>query len=269
VDDHLDDRLDAAPLLADEGSRGALEPDLGGGIRAVAELVLEPLDLEAGLRPFDEEAREPRGRLGEHEERIRHRRGAEPLVAVQLPRLAGSLRGRLVGPHVRAPLTLRHRHPAEGAAARQPRDPLVRERRLHEQRRHCGERHRQRATDSRLDLAEQREEGGACYVRAGSRVDPRQRLEAGVEAEPQQRVPGRVELDLVDPLAVAVVRLQARRVLVREPAPFERLAAERCAERGDLVLPGAATLAAHRLDERSILLVEVVRRERRRLVRGA
>ena len=97
-------------------------------------------------------------------------------------------------------------------------------------------------------------------------VDPRQRLDARVQRQPQERVPGRVELDLVDPLAEAVVRTQHRRMLVREPAPLERLAAEGRPEGGDLRLPGRAALAPQRLDEGRVLLVEVVARERRRLV---
>ena len=41
---HLDDGGDAAALLADEPADARLELDLGGGVRAVAELVLEPLE---------------------------------------------------------------------------------------------------------------------------------------------------------------------------------------------------------------------------------
>ena len=51
-----------------------------------------------------------------------------------------------------------------------------------------------------------------------------------------------MELDLVDSLAVAVVRQELGRVLVREPAPLERLAAEHLPERCDLFLPGRAAL---------------------------
>ena len=83
-----------------------------------------------------------------------------------------------------------------------------------------------------------------------ARLPPRQRVHARLDPEPQQRVPGRVELDLVDPLAVPVVRAQHRRVLVREPPPLERLAAERLARTRRAGLPGRAALAAHALDER-------------------
>jgi hypothetical protein len=92
-------------------------------------------------------------------------------------------------------------------------------------------------------------------------------VDASVETEPQQRVPGGVELELVDALAVAVVRSQRRRMLVREPPPFEWLAAERLAERGDLLLPGRSALPRDGLDKWPIRREEVVAHERRRLVR--
>jgi hypothetical protein len=75
-----------------------------------------------------------------------------------------------------------------------------------------------------------------------------------------------VELDLVDPVPVAVVRAQDGRVLVGEPPPLERLAAGELAERGRALLRPAAALAPQRLDERAVLLEEVVALERRRLV---
>ena len=81
-------------------------------------------------------------------------------------------------------------------------------------------------------------------MRTGPLVDPRERLQLRVEAEPKEGVPGRVELDLVDPLAVAVVRQELRRVLVREAPPLQWLAAENLAERGDLLLPGSSPLAS-------------------------
>ena len=103
----------------------AVERDLRRGVRAVAELVLEPLDPEARLRRASEEAREPGRRLREHEERVAHRRRAEPLVPVEHPGVTGRPRGRLVRAHVGAALPLGHRHPAERVAARQPRHPLL------------------------------------------------------------------------------------------------------------------------------------------------
>ena len=131
------------------------------------------------------------------------------------------------------------------------------------------ERHRERTADTRLDLAEQHEQRRSRDLRAATLVDPRQRLHPRLQPELEQRVPGGVELDLVDLLAVAVVRAEPGRMLVREPAPLERIAAEQLPERRHLLLPVTAAFAAERLDERRVLLVEVVVRERRRLVAAA
>ena len=267
--DHLEDRPEAASLLADEARDRAVERDLRRGVGAVAELVLQPLDPEARLRPLEQEAGEPGRSLREHEERVAHRRRAEPLVPVQLPGLADRPRRRLVRAHVGAALALGHRHPAERVASCEPRDPLVAEVGLRTECRHGCEGHRERTADAGLDLAQQHEQGRPSDVRARLRLDPRQRVHPRLEPEPEQRVPRRVELDLVDALAVAIVRPEPRRMLVREPAPFERLAAERLAEGGDLLLPGRAALPAQPLDERGVLLVQVVARERRRLVRAS
>jgi hypothetical protein len=58
VVDHLDDRPDAAALFADELRERAVEFDLRRGVRAVAELVLQPLDVEPVARPSREHPRE-------------------------------------------------------------------------------------------------------------------------------------------------------------------------------------------------------------------
>ncbi len=80
------------------------------------------------------------------------------------------------------------------------------------------------------------------------------------------RPTARVKIDLVDPLAVAVVRAELRRVLVREPAPLERLTAEHLAAHADPFLVCAFALAPQRLDKRPVLGEQVVVDERRRLV---
>ena len=71
----------------------AAELDLARRERAGAELVLQPLQLEAGAA-LDDEAGEPARRLGQDEEHGAHRVRAEPLVAGQLvvPSPAGSAR---------------------------------------------------------------------------------------------------------------------------------------------------------------------------------
>ena len=78
------------------------------------------------------------------------------------------------------------------------------------------------------------------------------------DGDVHQLVPGGVELDLVDPVAVAVVGAQDGRVLVRLPAPLERLAARDLAERAGAVVGPAGALALERLDQRPVLLEEVV-----------
>ena len=76
------------------------------------------------------------------------------------------------------------------------------------QRRHGGMGHRDGAAVARLDLRDESEERGACDVRARARLRPGERVQAVPDREPHQLVPGRVELDLVDALAEAVVGAQ-------------------------------------------------------------
>src|SRR5215210_7000626 len=78
-----------------------------------------------------------------------------------------------------------------------------------------------------------------------------------------------MELHLVDPVPVAVVGSQDRRVLVREPAPFERLAAELLAECEERLVRPRRPLATHAVEERTVLRDEVVAAKRRRLVLDA
>ena len=83
------------PSLAEHPRECAAQLDLARRVRDVAELVLEPLHLErvAACRRAASAAAgstsAPPRRLREHEERVAHRRGEEPLVADQLVRLAG------------------------------------------------------------------------------------------------------------------------------------------------------------------------------------
>ena len=139
-----------------------------------------------------------------------------------------------VGPDVRAALLLGHAHPGQhaglgrrhaqtGVVGRrgQERRPLLGERVVDPQRRHRGVRHRDRAPVSRLRVRPRHEAGGPTDVRV--RVPVRLALPGG-GAQPvadrplQQPVPGRVEVHLVDPVAVAVVLAQLGVVLVGEPA---------------------------------------------------
>ncbi len=90
-----------------------------------------------------------------------------------------------------------------------------------------------------------------------------------LDSEPQELVPGGVELDLVDALAEAVMAAQPRRMLVREASELERLTAAQPSELREAGLLLGRTFAPCRLDQRPVLREEVVPLERRRLVRGA
>ena len=158
----------------------------------------------SGENARQQEARQPAGRLGEHEERVAHRRRQNHLWPVSSysapgpPPFSGLARGR-VGAHVGAALLLGHRHAARarralsgaggGAASYalrgQPRLPLRGELGLRAQRRHRRVGHRDRAADAGLDLAEAHEHRRPRDVGAGLRVAPRQ----GVEAEPDRDAP--------------------------------------------------------------------------------
>jgi hypothetical protein len=86
VVDHLDDGAHAPALVADELAPGVEQLDLARRVGPVAELVLEPLDADGvaaavGEPARHEEAGEPAGGLGQHQEGVGHRRRAEPLVA--------------------------------------------------------------------------------------------------------------------------------------------------------------------------------------------
>ena len=106
----------AAALLADQAAAHAVELDLARGQRAGAELVLQALDAEAGVARLEQEAGQPGGRLGEREEDVAGRIGAEPLVAGDLVlAVAGRLGAGGVGAHVGAALLLGHRHAGQRA----------------------------------------------------------------------------------------------------------------------------------------------------------
>ena len=91
---HLDDGAHARTLEPDPLGVGAVELDLGRGIRAVADLVLQPLEADGVLTAVGTIARhqiagEPAiSRLGQHQEGIAHRRRHEPFVAGDLDVIA-------------------------------------------------------------------------------------------------------------------------------------------------------------------------------------
>ena len=203
----------------------------------VAELVLEPLQehpvaTAVGQDPRQEEAGQATWRLGQHEEDVAHRRRREPLVADEAVGAITIRRG-LSGTRadVRAALLLGHRHAGGDAdlgrwdfefgvvlAAGEKR--LVNRGQLGvvAQRRHDRIRHRDRADVAGL-WRPCRHLGGANDVRAWPVVSPRRGVQAVPNRRLHQLVVGRVVLDLVDPVPVAVVGVQDRLVAVGELAP--------------------------------------------------
>ncbi len=247
---------------------------------------MEAVALAIGREAGQEEAREAPVGLRQDQERVAHRRRAEPLVpgdlvlrarpaAVQRPGDGG------VGAHVGAALLLGHRHPAQRARLVRRGDeplavvgerqeaglPLAGQLRLLANRGNHGVGHRDRAAHPGLDLRQEDELRRPGHVGARPRVAPRRRVQPLRDPQPQQLVPGRVELDLVDPVAEAVVSAQLRRVLVRLRAAADhvRAAADR-AQLAGLVLGPVAALAAQRLDQHRVPLEDVVALQRRRLV---
>ena len=244
--DHLDDRPDAPALLADQPGHRVVELRLAAGVAAVAQLVLEPLDAErvaAAVRqhPGHQEAATARRRLGQHQEQVAHRRAGEPLVPAQPVRAVRRpgwpwwcWPGRRSRPAsrscpcrraaracvsgVRRPgsyaaagqqrLVPRRPAPARGAAPGRPRTSSRSGRRG---RPRPGSRRTARRRGPRARPA-----GRSAHGRAG---------QALADRDLHQLVPGRVELDLVDAVAVPVVGEQARLVPVGLVGPALRLGA--------------------------------------------
>jgi hypothetical protein len=71
-----------------------------------------------------------------------------------------------------------------------------------------GVRHRDRATVPCLGVLPSQAPGGPSHVRSGSRIDPGSTGAALGDRDAHQVVPGRVELDLVDAVAVPVDDLE-------------------------------------------------------------
>jgi hypothetical protein len=104
-------------------------------------------------------------------------------------------------------------------------------------------------------------------MRAGLRIAPRQRVDLALDGAAQQPVPRRVELDLVNAAAVAVVRLQARLVALGPAAVLLRLGAARHgAGVARAVERPAAALALQCLLQGEVGVEEVRPLERSRLV---
>ncbi len=210
------------------------------------------LRVPSGSTRGTSEARQAARRLGEHEEQVAHRRGAEPLVTGQDVGAVEVRAQRAGGPgaYIRTALLLGHRH--SGQRRRLARDAVRcrthapsaaestrrrgRGRRLPPQRRYGRVSHGDGAAVARIDLATRRRS-----PRRGSRerpalVSPGGGVQPVLDGCAQQLVVAGVVVDLVDPVAVAVVGMQHRRVAVGFVAPALRLGASgEPTERAELV----------------------------------
>ena len=276
---HLDDGGDAAALGADHDRLQPVELDLGGGVGAVAELVLQALDAHrvaaAVVAPaLGEEAGDRLAGAGEGEEEIAGGDREEPFVAGQAPRIARAGRGGAGLAQIRAALFLGHRHrDAEGRFFRRRQRARVvagRENPVAEAGEQVGrvgegggggEGHRRGAADAGLALAPEIGHGGAGDMGAGAGFGPGQAVEAVGADHAHQAVPGGVEGDLVDAVAEAVEGGEFGRVAIRLPrqgAQFGR--ADSGADRGEMGGGPAGAEGGNRLEKGGIAGEGVVRR---------
>ncbi len=223
------------------------ELDFGRGVRAIAELVLQPLELQAIGRTVLEQAWHQEAThavlgLRQHDEGIAHRCRHEPFVAREpIDAVTDLVGGRLVGAHIRAALLFRHAH-ADGDsgllhgrlvgriifARENLRRPILLDRR---RRHHRGDRsagHGQRAEMAAFQLCRQVKARGANLMRLAFRVRiglgiPDRGMQARRHGAAHQRMPGRMELDHIQPFTARAVGAQLRHALVRHARQFLRL----------------------------------------------
>src|SRR6202048_4092282 len=129
---HVEDGAHAPALLADTPSKGSCELYLRGGVRAIAELILqahEPkrIDSTVGPKSRHEKAGQPTRGLRKHQEGIAHGRRHEPLVASNRVSIALALGTGGIRADIRAALFFRHSHSKGDARFLPPRHkaPIV------------------------------------------------------------------------------------------------------------------------------------------------
>src|SRR6185437_9584075 len=282
---HLDDGRDAAPLLADQFGIGAVEFDLARGVRFVAELVLEPVDVDrvalAVRRPArHQETAQALRRVGEDEEGVAHRRRHEPFVTVKPEAAVSGLGAGDVGAQVGAALVLGHAHADERGSflARRAEmrivvvredawQPFLGDGAVLPQRRYRTVGHGQRAQHAAFDLAEHVAAGRAQHMRARLRIGPRARMQAALQRQSHQRVPCGMKLDLIQTMTETVEGLELRWKTVGGEAERDGLRqAELTAEAGQPALAPVGAFARDGLTQHEVAGEEVVAFERRRLV---
>ena len=251
--------MHAAAFLADPPGEGVGEFDLGGRVRPVAELVLEPLQTQSveravGAKSRHEKTGEPARGLREDKEGIAHRSREKPFMAGDLIFVfRHALRARGVRANIAAALLLRHAH-SHSRALLLPEGPegsVVDARgderhQLHEvlgrgrERGNAGVSHGHGTEMAGLDPAREVVQGRArdmpfAAEPSARRSDCRRGSFEGRGRKPRpdavahQRVIGRMELDEVLALAACVKSPELGRVLIGETRKLEmRGRAERC-----------------------------------------
>ena len=92
-------------------------------------------------------------------------------------------------------------------------------------------------------------------------------MKTGLKSNFEQLVPGRVKIDFVEPVTVAVERMKLRGKLVGIETELDGLGfAEPDAQFGQIAFGPACAIAAHRLAQYRIAREQIVRLKRRRLV---
>jgi len=285
---HVDDGRHALAGLADQPRRRLVELDLGGGVGAVAELVLETDQAHAVAAAVGEVARHQKAAeavvgLSKHQEAVARRRRQEPFVAGHPPHPAAGLARRGGGGgEVAAALFFGHAH-AEGdaglvaerplarivAARADARQPVIGKRRGVREGGDRGIGHGHRADVAALDLGghvKPRRPCGSPRLAVAAVAVPGRAVQPGGDAAPHQRMVGRMELDRIDARAAGVVGPQDRRELIGDAAELEALRRP----------PGGTVFAEpvdHRLrqpvgerGERRIVGEQIAAGERRRLI---
>lgn len=110
-------------------------------------------------------------------------------------------------------------------------------------------------------------QSGSRDVGSRARIGKGKGMNAALDCQAHQVVPGGMELDFVTAMAVAVVSVEHWRMFVGEPAPFDGFgAAADAAEVFEILAGPAGAFARHRLPQGSIESERVVVYQRRRLI---
>ncbi|MOA18785.1 hypothetical protein D3C78_1391260 [compost metagenome] len=110
------------------------------------------------------------------------------------------------------------------------------------------------------------EQPGAQHLGAGARLAPGQRVQAVTDPRLHQPVPGRMELHLIDAVAVAVVAVQLGRLAIGGETGGQQRAAGQLAVLRQARLAPAGTEALQPLLQRPVAAVQIAAVQRRRLV---